>query len=239
MQYCPLRFEFPCARTSTRTRSSGPQCACPFNRNAIQTQSKRRPRALFFLLPFPMVASVVCTSCVNILVFMCGNDTTMDCWKTHYMTESGSQASASRVFINSQERRCTSGRIESTASSASVSCTGLDQTQKADDPDLLIGDDHVVTVSLSLSPHPTHAPSPSFLPSTPASFSVPPPHTCPVSFSPPNPCLLLCPPTPTNTLFLPPILPPPNLGTRPSENRKEGLGDRLGSKCTERNVWNL
>jgi len=30
-----------------------------------------------------------------------------------------------------------------------------------------------------------------------------------------------------------------SLGTRPSENRKEGLGDRLGSKCTERNVWNL
>ena len=30
-----------------------------------------------------------------------------------------------------------------------------------------------------------------------------------------------------------------SLGTRPSENRKEGLGDRPGSKCTERNVWNL
>ena len=30
-----------------------------------------------------------------------------------------------------------------------------------------------------------------------------------------------------------------SLGTRPSENRKEGLGDRLGWKCTERNVWNL
>ena len=30
-----------------------------------------------------------------------------------------------------------------------------------------------------------------------------------------------------------------SLGTRPSENRKEGLGDRLGSKCTEWNVWNL
>ena len=30
-----------------------------------------------------------------------------------------------------------------------------------------------------------------------------------------------------------------SLGTRPLENRKEGLGDRLGSKCTERNVWNL
>jgi len=28
-------------------------------------------------------------------------------------------------------------------------------------------------------------------------------------------------------------------GTKPSENRKEGLGDRLGWKCTERNVWNL
>jgi len=27
-----------------------------------------------------------------------------------------------------------------------------------------------------------------------------------------------------------------SLGTRPSENRKEGLGDRLVSKCTERNV---
>ena len=26
----------------------------------------------------------------------------------------------------------------------------------------------------------------------------------------------------------------PSLGTRPSENRKEGLGDRLGWKCTLR-----
>ena len=49
----------------------------------------------------PMGASVVC---VNVLVFMCGKDTTMACWKMHYVTESGSQASASRVFINSQER---------------------------------------------------------------------------------------------------------------------------------------
>ena len=30
-----------------------------------------------------------------------------------------------------------------------------------------------------------------------------------------------------------------SLGTRPSENRKKGLGDRLGSKCTKRNVWIL
>jgi len=30
-----------------------------------------------------------------------------------------------------------------------------------------------------------------------------------------------------------------SLGTRPSENWKEGLGDRLGSKCTEWNVQNL
>ena len=30
-----------------------------------------------------------------------------------------------------------------------------------------------------------------------------------------------------------------SLGTRPSENWKEGLGDRLRWKCTERNVWNL
>jgi len=29
------------------------------------------------------------------------------------------------------------------------------------------------------------------------------------------------------------------LGTRPSENQEEILGDRLGWKCTERNVWNL
>jgi len=29
------------------------------------------------------------------------------------------------------------------------------------------------------------------------------------------------------------------LGTRLSGNRKEGLGDRLGWKCSERNVWNL
>ena len=30
-----------------------------------------------------------------------------------------------------------------------------------------------------------------------------------------------------------------SLGTRPSENQKEGLGDGLRWKCTERNVWNL
>ena len=30
-----------------------------------------------------------------------------------------------------------------------------------------------------------------------------------------------------------------SLGTTPSENQKEGLGDRLGSKCTKWNVWNL
>ena len=46
----------------------------------------------------------------------------MDCWRTQYTTKCGSKASASRVFINSQERACTSGRVESTAESASVYC---------------------------------------------------------------------------------------------------------------------
>ena len=30
-----------------------------------------------------------------------------------------------------------------------------------------------------------------------------------------------------------------SLRTRPSENQTDGLGDRLGWKCTERNVWNF
>jgi len=30
-----------------------------------------------------------------------------------------------------------------------------------------------------------------------------------------------------------------NLRTRPLENGKEGLGDRLGWKCTKWNVWNV
>ena len=30
-----------------------------------------------------------------------------------------------------------------------------------------------------------------------------------------------------------------SLGTRPSDNRKEGVGDRLCWKCTEWNIWNL
>ena len=38
------------------------------------------------------------------------------------MTECGSKASASRVFINFQKRACTSGRVECTAESASVYC---------------------------------------------------------------------------------------------------------------------
>ena len=49
------------------------------------------------------------------------------------------------------------------------------------------------------------------------------------------------------TRLIPSLVLPPHhlvcsqysLGTRPSENRKEGLGDRLESKCTEWNVWNL
>ena len=46
----------------------------------------------------------------------------MDCWRTQYTTECGSKASASRVFINSQERACTSGRVECTAESAGIYC---------------------------------------------------------------------------------------------------------------------
>jgi len=38
---------------------------------------------------------------------------------------------------------------------------------------------------------------------------------------------------------LDPSLPECSLGTRPSENWKEGLGDRLQLKCIEWNVWNL
>ena len=74
---------------------------------------------------------VICTCCVFpayaqqmkvfVFVLVChgGN---MDCWRTQYTSECGSKASASRVFINSQERACTSGRVESTAESASVYC---------------------------------------------------------------------------------------------------------------------
>ena len=41
-----------------------------------------------------------------LLVLVCKNDITMDCWKTQYMTERGTQASASRVFISSQDKAC-------------------------------------------------------------------------------------------------------------------------------------
>lgn len=50
-----------------------------------------------------------------LLVLVCKNDITMDCWKTQYMTERGTQASASRVFISSQDEA--SGQVECTASS--------------------------------------------------------------------------------------------------------------------------
>ena len=66
----------------------------------------------------------------------------MDCWRTQYTTECGSKASASRVFINSQERACTSGRVECTAESASVYCG---QTHIVDAGDL----DYQIMVSYS------------------------------------------------------------------------------------------
>ena len=79
----------------------------------------------------------------------------MDCWKTRYVAASGSEASASRVFSISQGR-VGSGRVESTAVSASV-CGTLDQsqTQQVEDPELsimdpelsMMEDDPVMTVS--------------------------------------------------------------------------------------------
>ena len=65
--------------------------------------------------------SRLCPANEGIRVLVChgGN---MDCWRTQYTSKCGSKASASRVFINSQERACTSGRVESTAESASVYC---------------------------------------------------------------------------------------------------------------------
>ena len=89
----------------------------------------------------------------------------MDCWKTRYVAASGSEASASRIFSISQGR-VGSGRVESTAVSASVYGT-LDQsqTQQVEDPELsimdpelsMMEDDPVMTVSsLSLCLPPTH-----------------------------------------------------------------------------------
>ena len=65
--------------------------------------------------------SRLCPANEGIRVLVChgGN---MDCWRTQYTSKCGSKASASRVFINSQERACTSGRVESTAESASFYC---------------------------------------------------------------------------------------------------------------------
>ena len=101
---------------------------------------------------------------VLLFVLVChgGN---MDCWRTQYTTECGSKASASRVFINSQERACTSGRVECTAESASVYCG---QTHIVDAGDL----DYQMMVSYS---HPFFILCPCSLPlfSTPAlSFSL-------------------------------------------------------------------
>ena len=91
----------------------------------------------------------------------------MDCRKTRYVAESGSEAAASRVFTSSQGR-AGSGRVESSASSVSVYCT-LDQsqTQQVEDHELsIMEDDPVMTVSsLSLSPPNTYTHTLSLSPS--------------------------------------------------------------------------
>ena len=63
----------------------------------------------------------------------------MDCWKTQFVTGCGNQASASRVFISSDDRACTSGRVECTTESASVDCN--------EGPDLANVGDEIVIVS--------------------------------------------------------------------------------------------
>ena len=65
----------------------------------------------------------------------------MDCWKTQFVTGCGTQASASRVFISSGDKACSSGRLECTAESASIDCN--------EEPDLANLDDEVVVVSRS------------------------------------------------------------------------------------------
>lgn len=46
----------------------------------------------------------------------------MDSWKTQFVTGCGSQTLASRVFINSDDKACTSGRVQCTAESATSDC---------------------------------------------------------------------------------------------------------------------
>ena len=67
----------------------------------------------------------------------------MDCWKTQFLTERGSQPSASRVVISSDDKACPSGRVESTAKSASVDCNVGTHCQV----DLSGVDDELVVVS--------------------------------------------------------------------------------------------
>ena len=75
-----------------------------------------------------------------VLVIVCTN-ITMDCWKTQFVAGCGNQASASRVFISSDDKACTSGRVECTAESATIDCN-----VELDLPDLDV-DDEIVVVS--------------------------------------------------------------------------------------------
>ena len=76
-----------------------------------------------------------------VLVVVC-TDITMDCWRTQFVTNGGNQASASRVFISSDDQACMSGRVECTAESASVDCNA-----GAQEVDLSNVDDEIVVVS--------------------------------------------------------------------------------------------
>ena len=70
----------------------------------------------------------------------------MDYWKTQYLSEHGGQASSSRVFIASHDQGYASGRVESSATSASVSCTLAGQLQDGDDLSVQ-GEEILVSVS--------------------------------------------------------------------------------------------
>ena len=86
-------------------------------------------------------------SCCVVIV-VC-TDITMDCWKTQFVTGCGSQASASRVFISSDDKACTSGRVECSAESAIIDCN---VKPHLDLVDLSSVDDEIVVVSSSACP---------------------------------------------------------------------------------------
>ena len=78
------------------------------------------------------------SSCVLIIVY---TNITIDCWKTQFVTGCGDQATASRVFISSDNKECTSGRVECTAESATIDVARPNPVEL---PDV---DDEIVIVS--------------------------------------------------------------------------------------------